>query len=138
MKAEGKQGIPLVSRGTGVKLFFLGLFMLIIAWGLNRAGQSSFVFFIVIGAFMALGGFLYALHPDDENAETEEYESSTETKYESKPEEHQRVEVAQPQVMREVIKEKETIREIVKIRCRHCGELFEERKTRCPYCNAPA
>jgi hypothetical protein len=43
-----------------------------------------------------------------------------------------------PQVTREVIKEKEIIREIVKIRCRHCGELFEEKLNRCPHCGAPA
>lgn len=133
----------MVSRRTGVKLFFLGLLILFIAWGLARAGQSSFPVFVMIGGFMTLGGFLYAWHPDEEQAEPEEYASSTQTVYnvetESKPEKHETVEAfAQPQVIREVIKEKETIREIVKIRCRHCGELFEEKKTRCPYCNAPA
>jgi rubrerythrin len=36
-----------------------------------------------------------------------------------------------------VYREKETIREIVKIRCRHCGTLFEEKMNRCPHCGAP-
>lgn len=43
-----------------------------------------------------------------------------------------------PQAMREVIREKEIVREIVKIRCRHCGTTFEERLDRCPNCGAPA
>jgi hypothetical protein len=42
-----------------------------------------------------------------------------------------------PQSIREVIKKKETIREIVKIRCRHCGALYEERLNYCPRCGAP-
>jgi uncharacterized membrane protein len=35
-----------------------------------------------------------------------------------------------------VTREKETIREreIVKIRCSHCKQLYEESKGRCPYC----
>ena len=36
-----------------------------------------------------------------------------------------------------VYKEKETIRELIKIRCSHCGTLFEERLDRCPHCSAP-
>jgi hypothetical protein len=36
-----------------------------------------------------------------------------------------------------VIREREVIREIVKIPCRHCGELFEQTLNRCPYCNGP-
>jgi predicted Zn-ribbon and HTH transcriptional regulator len=39
-------------------------------------------------------------------------------------------------VVREVYKEREVIREIVKIRCRHCGTLFEEKLDRCPHCGA--
>jgi rubrerythrin len=42
------------------------------------------------------------------------------------------------QSTKEVIKERETVREIIKIRCRNCGEPYEERMNRCPYCNAPA
>jgi hypothetical protein len=40
----------------------------------------------------------------------------------------------------EVVKEKETIQRevIVKIRCRHCGQTFEETLNRCPNCGAPA
>lgn len=45
---------------------------------------------------------------------------------------------AQPQVVREIIKEKETIRELVKIRCAHCRTLYEENLGRCPNCGAPA
>jgi hypothetical protein len=41
-----------------------------------------------------------------------------------------------PQV-KEVYRERETVREIVKIRCRHCGTLFEEKLDRCPHCGAP-
>ncbi len=42
------------------------------------------------------------------------------------------------QPIKEVIREKEILREVVKIRCRHCGELFEERSSHCPHCGAPA
>jgi rubrerythrin len=40
-------------------------------------------------------------------------------------------------VAKEVYREKETIREVVKVRCRHCGTLFEERLNSCPHCGAP-
>ena len=43
-----------------------------------------------------------------------------------------------PQIVREVIKEKEIVREVVRIRCRHCGTLFEEKSSKCPNCGAPA
>jgi len=35
-----------------------------------------------------------------------------------------------------VMKEREVIREIVKVRCRYCGQLYEERLDRCPRCGA--
>jgi hypothetical protein len=40
----------------------------------------------------------------------------------------------------EMVKEKETIQRevVVKIRCRSCGQLFEETLNRCPHCGAPA
>lgn len=34
------------------------------------------------------------------------------------------------------VREKETIREIVKVRCRHCGSLCLETLDRCPHCGA--
>lgn len=33
-----------------------------------------------------------------------------------------------------MIKEREVIREIVKVRCRHCGNLYDERDNNCPHC----
>jgi len=33
-----------------------------------------------------------------------------------------------------VIKERETIREIVKIRCQYCGNLYDEKDDKCPHC----
>lgn len=30
--------------------------------------------------------------------------------------------------------EKEVIREIVKIRCQYCGNLYDEHEDKCPYC----
>ena len=48
------------------------------------------------------------------------------------------VEQPPPQpVTKEVYRQREIIREIVKIRCRHCGSLFEEKLNRCPNCGAP-
>lgn len=33
-----------------------------------------------------------------------------------------------------LIKERETIREIVKIRCQYCGNLYDEKDDKCPHC----
>lgn len=33
-----------------------------------------------------------------------------------------------------VIREKEIIREIVKIRCPYCGNLYDEKLDKCPHC----
>jgi hypothetical protein len=44
---------------------------------------------------------------------------------------------AQTPATREIYKEREIIREIVKIRCRHCRTLFEEKLDHCPHCGAP-
>jgi len=35
-----------------------------------------------------------------------------------------------------VIKEKEIIREIVKVRCKYCGRLYDETENQCPHCRA--
>ena len=35
-----------------------------------------------------------------------------------------------------VIREKEIIREIVKIRCPYCNNLYDEKLDKCPYCGA--
>jgi hypothetical protein len=44
-------------------------------------------------------------------------------------------ETATPQNVQPImIKEREVIREIVKVRCRHCGNLYDERDNRCPHC----
>jgi rubrerythrin len=37
----------------------------------------------------------------------------------------------------QVVREREIIREIVKIPCRHCGSLIENTSVRCPFCDAP-
>jgi len=37
---------------------------------------------------------------------------------------------------RRVVKEREIIKEIVKIRCSYCHKLYDERHDRCPYCGA--
>jgi rubrerythrin len=38
---------------------------------------------------------------------------------------------------KEVYREKEIVREVIKIRCPHCGTPFEENLNRCPHCGAP-
>jgi len=35
-----------------------------------------------------------------------------------------------------VVKEREIIREIVKVRCQHCGRLYDETVNQCPHCGA--
>lgn len=36
-----------------------------------------------------------------------------------------------------IMKEKELVREVVKVRCRHCGALCLESSDKCPTCGAP-
>jgi hypothetical protein len=43
-------------------------------------------------------------------------------------------EATPPKAQPITIKEREVIREIVKVRCRHCGNLYDERDNRCPHC----
>ncbi len=45
---------------------------------------------------------------------------------------------APPTTTKEIYREREIIRETVKIRCRHCGTVFEERLDKCPHCGAPS
>ena len=35
-----------------------------------------------------------------------------------------------------VVKEREVVRELVKIRCAYCGKLYDERLNKCPHCGA--
>ena len=45
---------------------------------------------------------------------------------------------APQQVVKEIYKEREVItREIVKVRCRHCGYKYDEASNYCPHCGAP-
>jgi len=41
---------------------------------------------------------------------------------------------AQP--VQPVAREKEIIREVIKIRCPYCGNLYDENQTKCPNCGA--
>jgi rubrerythrin len=50
---------------------------------------------------------------------------------------NQIIQPTQPQT-KEIYRERETIREVVKIRCRHCGRLHEEKLDTCPHCGAPS
>ena len=36
--------------------------------------------------------------------------------------------------MPQTVREKEIIREIIKIRCPYCGSLYDEKETKCPNC----
>jgi hypothetical protein len=45
--------------------------------------------------------------------------------------------VTPQQPVQVVYKEKETIREIVKVRCEYCGTLVDITGSRCPSCGAP-
>lgn len=46
--------------------------------------------------------------------------------------------VIQQPPTKEIIREKETVREVVKIHCRNCGVRFDEKIDRCPNCGASA
>jgi rRNA maturation endonuclease Nob1 len=47
------------------------------------------------------------------------------------------IQPAQSPQVKEVYRERETVREIVKIRCSHCRTTFDEKLDRCPHCGAP-
>jgi rubrerythrin len=40
----------------------------------------------------------------------------------------------QQETIQPVIKEKEIIKEIVKIRCPYCNNLYDEKEDKCPHC----
>ena len=86
-------------------------------------------FLLLVGFFSAVVGFA----PKEEKEAPREEEEDMAVVEPAKP----APQVAQP-VTREVYKEREIIREIVKIRCRNCGTLFEEKLNRCPHCGAPS
>jgi hypothetical protein len=44
--------------------------------------------------------------------------------------------IVHPQVVREVIKEKEMVREVFIVKCPHCKTRYQENLGRCPYCGA--
>jgi len=105
-------------------------------------GVGFFAIILVMGGIVWCGMALFA-HLEEPTKE----QPSVPTTYDEAPtepvrtgyrEEMPTVEPPpQQQVVREVIKEKETIREIVKIRCAHCRTLYEESLGRCPHCGAP-
>jgi DNA-directed RNA polymerase subunit RPC12/RpoP len=39
-------------------------------------------------------------------------------------------------ILQQETKGREVIRELVKIRCAHCGSLYDERENKCPNCGA--
>ena len=40
----------------------------------------------------------------------------------------------QPKEQTTITREKEIIKEIVKIKCRYCGRLYDQHENKCPYC----
>lgn len=75
----------------------------------------------------------YELNEDDANRWYETLQSMK-TKKEPEPATSQPTPTQQQPVTREIIREKEIIREIVKVRCRNCGHLYDERDNKCPNC----
>jgi hypothetical protein len=109
----------------GVIMMAAGVVILTIPWI-----QGLGLFAIVWGLILLVLGF-YAKVPGEKPA-TEQQQLVVAKPSESAP---QAPPVSQP-VTKEVYRET-IIREIVKIRCRNCGTLFEEKVNRCPHCGAP-
>jgi len=42
--------------------------------------------------------------------------------------------IRQPETIQNVIREREIIKEIVKIRCQYCNNLYDETEEKCPHC----
>jgi hypothetical protein len=91
-------------------------------------GPLFFAFFV-----SAVGTYFLFREEIEREQETEELSEAEVA--EEKIEEEAPVQ-AQTQTVKEVYREKEILREIVKIRCRYCGRLYEERLDRCPHCGA--
>jgi predicted membrane protein len=72
------------------------------------------IFFIIVVAFMVVF-FIFVFWRMIKSAKTQ-YKTPSE---------------AEP-----ITKEKEIIREVVKIRCSYCGNLYDETQDKCPYCGA--
>jgi predicted Zn-ribbon and HTH transcriptional regulator len=91
-------------------------------------GPLFFAFFVsAVGTYFL---FREEIEREQETEELSEAEVAEEKVKEEAPVQ------AQTQTVKEVYREKEILREIVKIRCRYCGRLYEERLDRCPHCGA--
>jgi rubrerythrin len=72
---------------------------------------------------------------EEEDEREEDYESTHREEYKKQQPGRKYRSSKEPRYHeKETIKEKEVIKEIVKIRCSHCKQLYEESKRRCPHC----
>ena len=114
-----------------MSLLVWGLFTLLI---LRSDGTSSGLW---MAGILLLAGFIFVIvgfaPKKEKEAPREEEELVVVEPGETAPQ----VQLVPQPVTREIYKEREIIREIVKIRCRNCGTLFEEKLNRCPHCGAP-
>lgn len=146
-KKERSEALKLLAGGTIV--FFVFVMIVTPQLRANWVGVlvGSFILMLIVVAFV------YGQRgPEEEQGEVEESLILTARRLGIDPEGKTRRQIqdeilalppkaaAEPSrpAVREVFKEREVItREIVKIRCRHCGRLFEEKLDRCPHCGAP-
>jgi hypothetical protein len=91
----------------------------------NPSGGLAILFIGLIVFLFGVAVAGYGLAPSE--SRPAEVGSSMQTESETR---------AAPPISKEIIRERETIREIVKIRCGHCGKLYDERENRCPHCGA--
>lgn len=139
----------------GILFFFIGLPVITFLFMTPPPEQSAFFFammfavflFIIIPLWMMYHGFSKyrtEAHVEKEQKALEMQKMQVEKErraLELERIKQQREKIAEGEIDLEkppVTREREIIKEIVKIRCRYCGKLHHERLNRCPHCGASA
>lgn len=137
----------------GILFFFIGLPVIAIGLMNPPPEPSTFLFaimfavclFIIVPLWMIYHGFSKyrsEVHVENEWKAMEMQKTQIEKErraLELERIKQQREKVARGEIDLEkppVTREREIIKEIVKIRCRYCGKLYDERLDRCPHCGA--
>lgn len=149
-----KSAVVLMTLG-GILFFFIGL--PVVAIGLMKTPPEPSVFlfaimfavflFIIIPLWMMHHGFSKyrtEVHIEKERKALEMQKMQIEKERRALELERirqQRGKIAKGEIDLEkppVTREREIIKEIVKIRCRYYGKLYDERSDKCPHCGASA
>ena len=151
----GKKSAVVLMVLGGILFFFIGLPVIAIGLMNPSPEPSTFLFAIMFEVFLFIIIPLWMMHHGFSKYRTEVYiekeRKALETQKTQVEKERRVLELERIKLQREkiakgeidlekppVTREREIIKEIVKIRCRYCGKLYPERLDRCPHCGASA